>query len=73
MLTCRCKILPFLTNRGKNVFPALTPCDLHRFCCTLCKVHGLRTFPKCKVEIDYCLVLCSLCWEHLHVGVLHYT
>ncbi len=71
MLTCKCKILPFLRIKGKNVFPIPTPCDLHRFCFTLCKVHRLRTFPECKVGIDYCLVLCSLFWEHLHVGVLH--
>jgi hypothetical protein len=73
MLTYRCKILPFLRSRVKDVFLTPTPCDLHRFCFTLCKVHMLKTFPKCKVGIEYCLVLCSLLGEHLHVGGLHET
>jgi hypothetical protein len=73
MFTCRCKIFHFLRSRGKNAFLAPTSCDLHRFCFTLCKVHGWRTFPKCKVGIEYCFVLCSLFGEHFHVGGLHET
>jgi len=51
MLTCKCKVLPFTRSRGKNVFPAPTPCDLHKFCFTLCKVQGLKTFPNVRLEL----------------------